>query len=220
MRRGNKVEGLLHMLKLAPQIIGNWLRWACNQAETSSRALSFIFSSKVTTQFQAYTWCLKDQLQVGRNWFARGFYRNSYSCLSVFCLVLLLVFWVGGLFFFFFKQTAKQSWEWVCFFSGRGWFQYFLNLKLTPATVPQECSASWLKFFHWFEPITWENNLKLSKLLTWNILIIQTMLFWFIGLQEFLRCVVVSGRVLFITFKFSDCHLGKENAFLQSRTLF
>lgn len=55
------------MLKLAPEIIENWLRQACNQDETSSRALSFIFSSKVTAQFQAYAWCLKEQLQVGRN---------------------------------------------------------------------------------------------------------------------------------------------------------
>lgn len=38
------------------------------------------------------------------------------------------------------------------------------------------------------------------------------MLVWFIGLQAFLRCVVVSGRDLFFTFKFSNCHPDEENA--------
>lgn len=33
MRRGNKVGGLLSVLKLAPEIIENWLRRACNQAK-------------------------------------------------------------------------------------------------------------------------------------------------------------------------------------------
>lgn len=89
------------MLKLAPEIIENWLRRACNQAETSSRALSFIFSSKVTTQFQAYARCLKEQLQVGRNRFANWFRRSSYSWLGrggvLFCwfLVCLGVFYTN-----------------------------------------------------------------------------------------------------------------------------
>jgi len=61
------VGGLLLVLKLAPEIIDNWLRGACNEAETSSRTLSFIFSSKVTARFQVHTPCLKEQLQVGRN---------------------------------------------------------------------------------------------------------------------------------------------------------
>lgn len=87
------------MLKLAPEIIGNWLRRACNQAETSSRALSFVFSSKVTAPFQAYAFCKKEQPQVGRNRFANWFCRNSYSCLG----------------FFFFKPARKQRWKQVCF---------------------------------------------------------------------------------------------------------
>lgn len=91
------------MLKLAPEIIGNWLRWACNQAETSSRALSFIFSSKVTTPFQAHAFCLKEQPQVGRNRFANWFCRNSYR-------------WFGFYFFFnfIFKPSEKQRQKWVC----------------------------------------------------------------------------------------------------------
>lgn len=96
MRKGNKVGGLLHMLKLAPEIIENWLRRACNQAETSSRALSFIFSSKVTTQFQAYARCLKEQLQVGRNRFANWFRRSSYSWLGRGGCFVLLVFGLFG----------------------------------------------------------------------------------------------------------------------------
>lgn len=94
MRRGNKVGGLLHMLKLAPEIIGDWLRRACNQAETSSRALGSICSSEVTAPFQACAFCLKEQPQVGRNRFANWFCRNSYS-------------WLG--FFFFLSQLKKRG---------------------------------------------------------------------------------------------------------------
>lgn len=42
------------------------------------------------------------------------------------------------------------------------------------------------------------------------------MLFWFIGLQAFLRCVTVSGRDLFVSFRGFNCHSGEENAFLQN----